>query len=228
MKKGNIGSKKESNKQVSSKQDILVQAWQVPKYKLNCYAYGLGLNVGRGGYYKNRLYKARPGDKCLQFTDREFDFQRCEDIVARILCDNPAYVRKVKPDKISKYLQRDIGDNHHFMAAYLSPGIGNHIGTDFHFLRRTPLNAVAKQWHRFKKYTPQNAIDQIAEQNPSYLFTHRRGWSRQGPLLVDAKGDIITDPRTADLDYGEVNYRIFCGLFLVETRKSSVSDRFDF
>lgn len=212
------------------KQDILDVAWQVPKYKLNCYAYGLGLNIGRGGYYKNRLYKARPGDKCPRFVDRAFDFTRCEDIVARILCDNPAHVRKIKPRKIDKYLNMDIGDDYHLMAAYLSPGSTggeNNTGTDFHFLRRTPLYAVANKWSKFKKDTPPNAVEQIVERNPSFLFTHRRGWSSQGPLLVDAKGDIITDPRTADLNYGSVNYNIFCGLFLVETRKATVTDRFD-
>lgn len=211
------------------KQDILDQAWQVPKYKLNCYAYGLGLKVGKGGYYQHRLYKARPGDKCTQFMNRDMDFTRCEDIVARILCDNPAYVHKVKPNKIDKYLHMDLGDDYHLMAAYLSPGSppGSFDGTDFHFLRRTPLYAVANKWNRFKKDTPQKAVEQIVEQNPSFLFTHRRGWSSQGPLLVDAKGNIITDPRTADLNYGSVNYSIFCGLFVVETRKASVSDRYD-
>ena len=209
-----------------SKQNILDPAWKVPEYKLNCYAYGLGLNIGRGGYYKNRLYKARPGDKCLHFRDQPFDFHNCEDIVKRIICDNPEHVRKIKPEKYDYYLNRNLSDDYHLMAAYLSPG-KNGNGTDFHFLRRVPLSAVANAWSKFRKDTPPKAVNQIAEQQPPYLFTHRRGWSARGPLLVDASDNLILDPRTANLNYGSVNYSIFCGLFMVATRKTTVTDQFN-
>lgn len=214
---------------MKTKQDILEPAWKVPEYKLNCYAYGLGLKVGRGGYYKHRLYKARPGDKCPHLQDRPFDFTRCEDIVKRIICDNPKHVRKIKDHMIDKYLNKDLGDDYHLMAAYLSPGRtpSDESGTDFHFLRRTPLYAVANAWSKFKKDTPKKAVEQLATLQPKYVFSHRRGWSSQGPLLVDASDNLILDPRTADLNYGAVNYNIFCGLFLVETRKATVTDRFD-
>lgn len=213
---------------MKTKQDILPEAWKVPEYKINCYAYGLGLQVGRGGYYKNRMYKARPGDKCVNFRDKAFDFVNCEDIVKRIICDNPKYVRKIKDHLIDKYLHKDLGDDYHLMAAYLSPGDKGDMGTDFHFLRRTPLQAVGNAWRKLRKDTPPQAIEQLVTLQPAYVFTHRRGWSSQGPLLVDAADNLILDPRTANLNYGEVNYNIFCGLFLIETRKATVTDQFNF
>lgn len=211
---------------MKAKQDVLNEVWGIPvKTKGNCYVFALAPESRKGGYYKNRMYKARPGDKCERFRDRAFDFQNCEDIVKRILCDNPEHVRKVDTSKMNVALN----DDHHLMAAYLSPGGGNKngTGTDFHFLRRMPLASVANSWHRFKNHTPEKCAHQLIESRPAYCWAHQRGWSKGGPLLHDASGNLIVDPTTADMNYRSVDYRIFCGLFLVKTRKATVTTRFD-
>lgn len=209
----------------TSKQNVLNEVWGIPtKTKGNCYVFALAPGGSRkGGYYKNRLHKARPGDKCDRFRDRAFDFNNCEDIVKRILCDNPHNVRKVDTVKMNMKLN----DDYHLMAAYLSPGDAHGVGTDFHFLRRMPLSSVANSWHKFKDNTPVKCKEQLIETRPSYCWAHQRGWSKGGPLLHDASGNLIVDPATVDMNYRSVNYRVFCGLFLVKTRKATVTTRFD-
>ena len=209
---------------MKTKQDVLNEVWGIPtRTKGNCYVFALAPESRKGGYYKHRMYKARPGDKCERFRDRVFDFNNCEDIVKRILCDNPDHVRKVDTAKMDMKLN----DEHHLMAAYLSPGNGNGVGTDFHFLRRMPLMSVANSWRKFENNTPAKCKEQLISSRPSHCWAHQRGWSKGGPLLHDASGNLIVDPTTADMNYRSVNYKIFCGLFLVKTRKATVTTRFD-
>jgi len=47
-------------------------------------------------------------------------------------------------------------------------------------------------------------------------------------LLYDASNRLITDPKKADMNYGTVNYSLFCGLFVVKTRAASVTDQFNY
>lgn len=211
---------------MKSKQNILNEVWSIPtKIKGNCYVFALAPGGSRkGGYYKNRLYKARPGDKCDKFIDRTLDFTNCEDIIKRILCDNPNYVKKVSTSK----MHMKLNDNYHLMAAYLSPGDNrNGVGTDFHFLRRMPLHSVANSWQKFKNNTPLKCVNQLIENQPQHCWAHQRGWSKGGPLLHDASDNLIMDPTTADMNYKSVNYKIFCGLFLVKTRDATVTTRFN-
>jgi len=207
-----------------SKQDVLNEVWGIPqKTKGNCYVFALAPETRKGGYHKKRLHKARPGDKCERFQNESFDFQNCTDIVKRILCDNPTNVKKV--ERKSKNMQ--LNDNYHLMAAYLSPGYGKGEGTDFHFLRRMPLTSVANSWSKFKHNTPMKCVDQLLTTQPKYCWVHQRGWSKGGPLLHDASGNLILDPEMADMNYRSVNYKIFCGLFLVKTRSATVTSRYD-
>ena len=45
------------------------------------------------------------------------------------------------------------------------------------------------------------------------LFAHKRGFSEL--TVVDASGKFITDPRKADLNYGDINYTTFAGAFCI-------------
>ena len=47
------------------------------------------------------------------------------------------------------------------------------------------------------------------------VFSHKRGWAT-GPLLTDAKGKAITDPRKASRDYPGLNYEKYCSSFCVK------------
>ena len=47
------------------------------------------------------------------------------------------------------------------------------------------------------------------------VFSHKRGWAT-GPLLTDAKGKSITDPRKASRAYPGLNYETYCSSFCVK------------
>lgn len=50
------------------------------------------------------------------------------------------------------------------------------------------------------------------------VWSHKQGFAT-GPLLRDACGKVITDPRKACRDYGHLNYTEFCGAFCVKKRR---------
>ena len=47
------------------------------------------------------------------------------------------------------------------------------------------------------------------------VFSHKRGWAT-GPLLVDAKGKAIIDPRKASRNYPGLSYGKYCSSFCVK------------
>ena len=49
------------------------------------------------------------------------------------------------------------------------------------------------------------------------VFSHKRGWAT-GPLLVDAKGKAITDPRKSSRAYTGLSYKKYCSSFCVKNR----------
>lgn len=195
--------------------------WTIPRgVKGNCYVFGLAPKIGKGGYYKYRMYKARPGDKCEKYSKAPFDFSRCSDLVKRVLCDNPKYVKKVN----DSYMYKQIHHTQHLMAAILSPGVHK----DFHFLRRICLKDVYENWDNLKYKTPRKAKQQLKELLPKYVWIHQRGWSRGGPIIHDASGNLIVNPSKADFNYKSLNYSIYCGLFKICTRKATVTTKYDF
>lgn len=52
---------------------------------------------------------------------------------------------------------------------------------------------------------------------PVNAWSHKQGWAT-GPLMIDASGKLITDPRRANRDYG-YNYTKFCSAFCVKAGK---------
>lgn len=205
-----------------SKQQLYKEVWTVPaRYKGNCYVFGLAPSLGKGGYHTNRSHKARPGDKCKIYESADFDFQNCSQIVKRVICDNPRYVSKVDHNT---NLMKHTGSDHHLMAAILSPGKHK----DFHFLRRVPVEEIYKAWDRFKYKTPKKCKEQLKQIKPNYVWAHQRGWSAGGPIIHDAKGDLILNPKKANFDYNNVNYSIYCGLFKVRSRYATVTTKFNY
>jgi hypothetical protein len=49
------------------------------------------------------------------------------------------------------------------------------------------------------------------------VFSHKRGWAT-GPLLTDASGKSIRDPRKADRNYPGLNYEKYCSSFCVKDK----------
>ncbi len=52
---------------------------------------------------------------------------------------------------------------------------------------------------------------------PINAWSHKQGWAT-GPLLIDASGKLITDPRRANRRYG-YNYSKFCSAFCIKAGK---------
>lgn len=52
---------------------------------------------------------------------------------------------------------------------------------------------------------------------PVNAWSHKQGWAT-GPLLVDARGNLILDPRKANRNYG-YNYSKFCSAYCVKAGK---------
>jgi hypothetical protein len=203
------------------KKNILDVAWTIPNgTKANCYVFGLAPREGRGGFYNKRLYKARPGDKCEKWRNVAYDFKNCSQTVKRVLCDNPKFVRKVNHDM---YVNKQLDNDHHLMAAVLSPKKPNQ---DFHFLRRVTLQTVLDNWGHFKKKTPIKCQKQLVDKQPMYVWAHQQGWSN-GIKIHDAADNLIIDPRKANLNYSDLNYSTYCGLFKIKTREATVTTKYD-
>ena len=206
---------------------ILPAAWNIPdKVKGNCYVFSLGPRQTRGGY-TNRVYKARPGDKCKTtkkccYKDKEFDFSNCEEFAARILCDNPKHVSKLRRNVLQS---TTLPSGYHMFCALLSPE-GNQ---DFHFARRFFVSDLSKSdIKKLLERSPEPARTQFSTilKNPNrYIWLHQRGWMAGGPILHDASNALIRNIKTCDMKYDDLNYNRFCSFFKVKTRKATVTDR---
>lgn len=51
------------------------------------------------------------------------------------------------------------------------------------------------------------------------LWAHKQGWGTR-PILVDADGKTIYDPRKANRNYGSLNYSQLCGVYCVSSRNA--------
>lgn len=210
------------------------EVFQIPsKIKANCYVFALAPDFGVGGYTEKRMYKARPGDKCEQWRGRDFNFNSCEEFEQRIKCDNEMYVERLPFKRVHERTKR----GYHLMAAILSP----ERNTDFHFLRRVPIQTVVQNWKYFRaqmiRADKHDVIEQfvalkaewVARGKPLlYLWIHQRGWSRGGPVMYDARDKLILNPKKANYNYGHLNYSKFCGIFKVRSRKATVTAEYDY
>tara|TARA_Y100000389_G_scaffold164614_1_gene168412 strand:+ start:4599 stop:5231 length:633 start_codon:yes stop_codon:yes gene_type:complete len=202
-------------------QSIYKETWNIPhSTRGNCYVFGLAPLMGPGGFYRKRTQKARPGDKCPKWEKQPYNFKNCKQTIQRVLCDNPKYVQKVPHEQ---YVNKNIGNNHHLMAALLSPSFPNE---DFHFLRRVHIRVIIQHWERFKRSMTKKCVAQLLELRPTYVWVHQQGWST-GLKLHDASGNLIVDPSKSNFNYKGLNYSIYCGLFKVKTRYATVTTKYD-
>ncbi len=115
---------------------------------------------------------------------------------------------------------------------FVSPGRpSNYIRQgDFHFYKQhgvveykiKPGDTVASVVKFFK--VPESRVKRAGPFNvgkriifKSNVFSHKRGWAT-GPLLTDARGKAIMDPRKASRNYPGLNYETYCSSFCVKNR----------
>jgi hypothetical protein len=192
--------------------------WATPKGigNNNCYAYAFG------DYAAYRWQKSTPGNRSGLSNDGH-TYTHCTDLPNRVISDNPTKVYKAKADEKCK-------KGYYKVMMFVSPGrSSNYIRQgDFHFYKQ---HGVVE--YKVKKGDTVTSIasffkipeSRVRTAGPlkvgtpivfkANVFSHKRGWAT-GPLLTDAKGKAITDPRKASRKYTGLNYEKYCSSFCVK------------
>jgi len=175
----------------------------------NCYAWALGAYRGSGGI------KLQPGNMSHQSTN--LNASSCPFLRDRAMDDNRKRgMYPVKPEtpcrkgfyKIMAFI--DKGKDYHWykqngnLLYRVSKGesrasIARDLGV--------PMSSVMCP-------TPSPSAGDLVYVRRAGVFSHKQGFAT-GPLLRDASTRVIPDPRAANRNYGEYNYRTFCGAMCI-------------
>jgi LysM repeat protein len=153
-------------------------------------------------------------------------YVNCKKLPQRVVADNPKKVYIAKAEEKCK-------PGHYKVMMFVAPGNPNNYFRqgDFHFYKQVNVveyklkkgnthEAIAKFFKvpvtRIKKVAPKIVPGKIIRFKAN-IFAHKRGWAT-GPLLTDAKGNVIIDPRKASRDYGSLNYKTYCSSFCVKNK----------
>lgn len=185
------------------------------KMNNNCYAWAIDAYRGSGGV------KLQPGDLSRQTTD--LDASSCAFLRNRAMDDNKGRgIYAVQPSakcrkgfyKIMTFIDKD-NDYHWYkqngsLLYRVSPG-----DTPGSIARElsVPASAVVSA-------TPDPRPGDLVFVRNAGVFSHKQGFAT-GPLLRDASKRIIADPRAANRDYGDYNYRTFCGAMCIRNTRPS-------
>jgi hypothetical protein len=185
----------------------------------NCYAYAVG------DHEKFRLDKSVPGYK-VHIKNNGLTYKSCKGLAKRVLADNPKKVYKVNPCVPCR-------KNFYKIMMFVAPhNIFNNKTGDFHFYKqhgyvdyKLKKGDTRQKIARFFKIPVKNVPGTINNKGvikvKANVWSHKQGWGA-GPLLVDAKGKAILDPRKADRKYA-YDYSKFCSSFCVKNRGMKVS-----
>jgi hypothetical protein len=182
----------------------------------NCYAWAID-------YYKNSGdSKLQPGD--LAGMRGGVNLSSCSDLVSRALADAKSMKWDLRVLKDSDQCPR----GSYKIMAVLAPN------EDFHWYRhhrdmlykiKTPRSRtdVAKEFD-----VPVCAVQAASEQlnvgdlvfiKDANVWSHKQGFSPDGPLLRDSCGRLIKNPATACRKYGgRLNYSRVCATFCFKKR----------
>ena len=155
----------------------------------------------------------------------DHSYTHCRGLPARVISDNPTRVYRAKPNEKCK-------KGYYKVMMFVCPGRPtNYIRQgDFHFYvqhgvveyRIKPGDTQASVAKFFK--IPESRIKRAGKfvvgkciVFRANVFSHKRGWAT-GPLLVDASGKSIKDPRKANRNYPGLNYSRYCSSFCVKNR----------
>jgi hypothetical protein len=184
----------------------------------NCYAYAVG------DYEKMRLQKSVPGERA-GIRNLSHTYTNCKGLPQRVIADNPKKVYMAKATEKCK-------PNHFKVMMFVAPGNQRNYFRqgDFHFYKQHgAVEYKVKKGNTYENIAkffkvPISRVKKAGKLIPgkflkfkANVFSHKRGWAT-GPLLVDAKGKSIQDPRTASRDYPGLNYKKYCSSFCVKNR----------
>ena len=195
-----------------------LQPWvSVGKQSNNCYAYA----VNDFDFY--RVQKSGPGDQMGRVRKKLPNFETVKGLQTRMLLDNPKKIykttacKKCRPNfyKIMMFVAMDgnsFGDFHYYKQHseaqyYVRPG-DTHLKIAKFF--SVPIERVRKASGGI--LVPGKNLTFKAN-----FWSHKRGWGT-GPLLADAKGNPIRDPRKANRAYPGLDYKIYGGSFCVKNK----------
>jgi hypothetical protein len=182
----------------------------------NCYAYAVG------DYEAYRWQKSIPGDRS-GLSNGNHSYTHCTGLPKRVISDNPTRVYKTGANEKCK-------KGYYKVMMFVSPGRpSNYIRQgDFHFYKQhgvveykiKPGDTVTSTAKFFK--VPESRVKRAGPFKvgkrivfKANVFSHKRGWAT-GPLLTDAKGNSIRDPRKASRNYPGLNYERYCSSFCVK------------
>lgn len=192
-----------------------VKPWNRGVNSDNCYDYAIG------DFETGRPVKSTPGNRA-GISSNGLNFTTCRGIRRRILSDNPRTVYALKnANRVCK-------KGHYKIMSFVSPD------GDFHFYKQVkgveykvqPGDTHAKI-ARFLRVTP-GIVKRVAKKLvygktikiPVNLWAHKQGWGAV-PIIVDAKGKTIYDPRRANRKYPGLNYSKFCCAYCVMKNKAA-------
>lgn len=181
----------------------------------NCYAYAVG------DHAKYRNNKSVPGNHS-GMSSIFHTYRNCKGLAKRVISDNPKKVYRARAEDRCK-------KNFYKVMMFVAPtNKYNNSSGDFHFYKQ----------HGLVKYSVRNGdtrvsiakffgvpVTRVPAKLPGVgkiikvkanVFSHKLGWAT-GPLLTDASGKAIKDPRYANRKYG-YNYSQYCSSFCVKNK----------
>lgn len=179
----------------------------------NCYAYAMNC------FQFYRPQKSTPGDETKLTNFKLPPYTTKAGLTKRILLDNPGKVFKCSATskcpkgfyKMMMFIARhgQEFDDFHFYR--------QHSEVHYKVKRGDTAASIAKFFQIPVQHVKENGPLRVGKciEIKANVWSHKQGWGT-GPLLVDASGKLIKDPRKADRNYGELNYKQYGGSFCVK------------
>lgn len=178
----------------------------------NCYGYAIDR------YRNSGSNKLQPGN--VSKSPGELNLGSCAALRLRSMADLKGRAYEVDADKPCRA-------GHYKIMAFLSKD------NDYHWYKQHK-DALVRLSHKMRDLAALSRVLGVAPrqlQSPSPnpkpgdlvlvrnagVWSHKQGLAT-GPLLRDACGKVITDPRRACKNYGRLNYTDYCGAFCVKKR----------
>lgn len=183
----------------------------------NCYDYAIG------DYERYRPVKSTPGERS-GLSSNNIKIKSCSDLRRRILKDNGKNIYMCKnPNTVCR------------RGFYKIMNFVTSDGSDFHFYKqvkgvkyKVKTGDTQKSLAQFFRVSPSVIPKKLVPGRtitfPANLWAHKRGWG-EPPLLLDARGKTIQDPRKSSRNYPGLNYNKFCGAFCIRANKGVSGNR---